>query len=548
MAGPWIMQARFFGALILLLITTSVSGLNCEAAGSISPFRADFANVSILTNPDQFGAYRGINMEIGSLEKRLSLNVGTTLNTTFIPDGDLICNALAPDSRQCYFWRGGVFAPRNSTSWVEDLNTVAYNGSASNQGYDYVNGRNYQGVKDPISQFPRGWDTVDVGGKEIFGYPLTIINNSSFPFGSGMIGLATDSQFLQTAIAANLTPSNSWSLDYGTTGVYIPGELVVGGYNSAKATYDSFQNFTIFPNKSIPCPLQVNISTITLGNNGSSLNSAPFTACVEVAMWTMVLPWEVQRNFDTNLRRQTNLTLWKNTWEYSYYNTSNGIPKQDMTITLDTGFSVTIPANELYREARELVPEGGWSFIPGSIEATMGNADFPEDVEPLPELGAPFLSQVYVVVDYETNVFSLAHTQRGSGSEGPNLVTLGCDAELDTSSDAPVTASNDNSSSGIGTGPIVGGILGGVGGLAIIGVVIFFFMRRRNPRDGGDGGDGGYTTEEAGSTITGNIDPKAAGYNSGSEVGPPAYGSVHPTPTVPVHETDGRAVIAEMPS
>jgi hypothetical protein len=80
------------------------------------------------------------------LQKKLSINVATTVNTTFVPDGYKVCNTSAPAARQCIFWRGGLFDPDSSTTWQEDDHVIPYNGSASNQGYDALHDNQYQGA------------------------------------------------------------------------------------------------------------------------------------------------------------------------------------------------------------------------------------------------------------------------------------------------------------------------------------------------------------------------------------------------------------------
>ena len=71
--------------------------------------------------------------------------------------------------------------------------------------------------------------------------------------------------FLKSAVSANITPSASWAFDYGLTAADVPGEFVVGGYNAAKAKPEDWHNFTVSPDKSKPCPLQVTVSKMTWG-------------------------------------------------------------------------------------------------------------------------------------------------------------------------------------------------------------------------------------------------------------------------------------------
>ena len=82
---------------------------------------------------------------IGSAQKLLAMGFGTTANSTFVPDSDKLCAPNSPQLRGCLFWRGGVFSPDRSTSWVKDKRVANYNGSASNDGWDYLNGEVYKG-------------------------------------------------------------------------------------------------------------------------------------------------------------------------------------------------------------------------------------------------------------------------------------------------------------------------------------------------------------------------------------------------------------------
>lgn len=109
----------------------------------------------------------------------------------------------------------------------------------------------------------------------------------------------------------------------------------------------------------------------------------------------------------------------------------------------------------------------------------MGTAGWPDGVDPkLPFLGGPFLSQVYLVVDYETGVFSLAPIKRGSSS-GSNLVTLGCDKPSEPVGSGSSPPKDPAKKSKIG--PIVGGVVGGVVVLGLVVVAIIFCRRRGKP-------------------------------------------------------------------
>lgn len=84
------------------------------------------------------------------------------------------------------------------------------------------------------------------------------------------------------------------------------------------------------------------------------------------------MPIQVRSNFHKTVMAQArpNTTFWQSTWEYLYYNNTDGteLPGDDFTITLDGGFSVTMPREEWIFPAYQVDKnEGGWAPIPGTI-------------------------------------------------------------------------------------------------------------------------------------------------------------------------------------
>lgn len=460
------------GLVALLPLVHGNTGARCNDS---TPFAIPYTNVTVLDSPPIIQSpHKTLPLLFGSQRKLLAMGFGTTANSSFVPDSDRLCNQSHPDVRSCIFWRGGVFTPQDSKTWVKDKRTSDYNGSASNEGWDYLNAENYKDQgDDPLTQFTRGWDNVDLGPRTLYSFPFSIIENSSFPFGTGMIGLASDSVFLKASVAAGLSPSRTWGFDFGRTGLELQedGELVIGGYNPAKASYRDFTNYTIFPDKTKPCPLQVNVQSMKWGETDLMAGQDPFMACLEPAYWTMILPLTVQQNWNRSMINDHGYNFWKETWEYFYYNNTNtsAFPQGDLEITLNKGFSVKIPRDELFEQAQLInATRGGWDPIDGSIQVKHGTAGFPPGVDPkLPFLGGPFLSQVYLAVDYENNVFSIAHTNRAA-SPAVGLIKLACDGVIDSS-----PGKNK-------TGAIVGGSVGGVLGLvAIVGLLYYFLVYRK---------------------------------------------------------------------
>ncbi|KAG0132178.1 aspartic peptidase domain-containing protein [Tuber indicum] len=473
--GRWIGYGILLGGLI-----SGVQSLDCP----VRPFALPWENTTILNYPDRAAAHRSVRWQVGSNKQVLAMQLGTTLNSTFIPDGDKVCKNDGstdepPGKFGCVFWRGGLFQPASSKTWVKDTGVEPYNGSVRNEGWDFLHQDMYAKTgKDPLSDFPRGWDTITFGDNlEVEGYPMTIIDDGKFPFGAGFIGLASDSVFLKSAVHANVTPSATWSFDYGLTAADVAGELVVGGYNAAKAKPEDWHNFTVSADKSKPCPLQVTVSKMKWGSADLMAGMVePFMACVEPAYWSMIMPYQVQQNFnDTMLNGRRNTTFWRATWEYFFYNLTDTLPDGDFTIELDTGFSVTMPRSEWIYDAVQINADGHWDKIPGSIQATLGTAGFAPGVTPLlPFLGAPFLSQAYLIVDYSTNpqTFALAKTNRAKADQ--KLVPLSCKGSGNMTTPRAEKKTP--------TGVIVGSAVGGFAVLAIVGAIIFCLFRRRKQR------------------------------------------------------------------
>ena len=108
----------------------------------------------------------------------------------------------------------------------------------------------------------------------------------------------------------------------------------------------------------------------------------------------------------------------------------------------------------------------------------MGTGGYEPDVEPMVQLGGPFLSQIYVGVDYENNEFFVAPIKR-DGTKS-TYKKLGCDDQLPGKF---VTAQDDSAAtSGKKKAPlaaIVGGVVGGLVAIAFAAIGFLYVRRRR---------------------------------------------------------------------
>ncbi|KAI5781913.1 hypothetical protein EDC01DRAFT_752048 [Geopyxis carbonaria] len=516
---------------------------------TIPPFALPFANVSTFSDPNLPVRSRGIETYLGGLQK-LSIFISTTSNNTFILDGDSFCNNTERKFRECVFWNNGFFARSSSVSWTQwaandsDRAAVgAYNGTSQNWGQEPL-ARFNASTPDPFAAFPKGWDTLTLGASPdsdidapvqpvtIEAFPLTIITNSTFPVGAHSLGLASSSVFLETAVRTGKAPSHAWALDYGTLNPYRPGELVVGGYNPAKlppnsaATPPAASNpfsFPVFADRNIPCPLQVRITGMDLGGHDLLAGDAAFTACLEPTVRNLILPLKVQRRFNESLLAlHPQLTLEHVDWDYSYYTTADGITlTHPLTLTLapnpslntttsddddDDGITITIPSSELAAPRRQLDYKSGWRFTPGELQVAVGNGSDMPELANFVRLGAPALSQMYVIVDYESGRFEVRPVRRGSDEDAARkdaggggqvvtpreeLVQLGCEGF-----EGAVEYGRRRSGGGFGGGRVAGAVVGILGGAAV-GVAVWWGVWWRGRKGGagrstgGTGGVGG---------------------------------------------------------
>lgn len=194
--------------------------------------------------------------------------------------------------------------------------------------------------------------------------------------------------------------------------------------------------------------------------------------------------------------------------------------------------------------------------------------------------GRPFLSQIYLAVNYEDNVFSLAKSpqSRDINDRNPQVRKLGCDDEesLDDSALASGDSTEDSSETKSKTGIIAGAVCGGAGLLLILAGIFFFFTRKKKQDTdteikAGAGVDQSGTTEHYTAKVpevpgSPGISPSAPAYDTLSSTGSPdmhtgssagwSYMNSHQNPGYPTGvsspvqpaELGGESSVTELPA
>ena len=283
------------------------------------------------------------------------------------------------------------------------------------------------------------------------------------------LSLGQNSSFLAAVTEANLAPSKAWGLWVGDRSLSpADGALTIGGYDPSRVAGD----FTTFPLGSWtlqqPCPLQVTVSKIFYNRpDGSSqlLTSENMAACIEPFQSTLTFTPSV-------VRKLANFTGYNTSYSRLTYPAAQA-PDGDLTIVLANNYTTVIPNSELFNLKRGSDQLGHYAITNSSlVEASIiYNAESdPTTVQPTP--GGIYLTFNYLIVDYESGNFQLAPAVQANQATSSQAIKALCTR-------TPTSGTKAEYSPGK-IGAIVGGTVGGAVGLAVIGVLVFFFRRRRS--------------------------------------------------------------------
>lgn len=383
---------------------------------------------------------------------------------------------------ECESLRGGFFNENTSSTWT-GVSIKDYNSTRSDPTWAHFNPPGITKVGYETLHFPEGNGGTIPG----FGLALNQLGNNS---NVAMLGLGIDSLLLDTAVKMNVTPSRGWSMDAGSQSIDHPrsGELVLGGYNKGRLDGSLTWQDVSDMSGDRPCPLRTRITDmyITLGNATQiplKSSSEIIQACIEpydnVFRFTpgMLLNWKQITGFEDSMldtfstQNPQGLSFTENPLPYN----SSKLFDWSLSITLDSGYTTTIPQYELMAPLRGWDVLGNKKVVPGVT--AVGILKEPTGVGEIPTLGKVFLSQSYLAVNYDQYKFGLAKlaTDQAVASK---LVPFSCEQ-------AGAPKSTGSSSDGSGEGqkknlaPIIGGVVGGLVILLALAAVAFLIFRRK---------------------------------------------------------------------
>ena len=501
------MGSRPFHGFLLILIYKLVQVVSA-ASGScdVPPLVLPWSNVTVSTNG--LAVTRGIELGIGTPNQIFGLRPSTTLNNTRLVN---VLDCVSETNTSCVGGKGGVYDSSKSSTFLAVIkdrwNGSTFDTETSTGSYVYFTDVIDFQANSTVPGFPLVEDSDVVSGKSFenfrlakaycrscdiqhaarkprkLGVHLLLICCTSG--GQAGLPLGKDSSFLAAVTKAKVAPSEAWGLWAGDRSLDpVDGELVIGGYDKAR----TIGNFSTFPlgdwSQSRPCPLQVTVKSVTYVDpyygSYAILNDTTdevMAACVEPFQERFTFTPDMASNF-------AYITDYNGTDEDFTYPIDDA-PLGNLTITLDNGYTTTIP-NEKFVTLLRGSDKNGRYVVTNSSVAEAGIAynidDDDDDVQPL--LGGLFLSMNYLVVDYEKNQFQMAPAIQGVQPDSSRDLETLCTPTATpspppTATPTPLSGSLSGSGGGVNRGAIAGGVVGGVAGLAIVGAIVFFLFRRR---------------------------------------------------------------------
>lgn len=281
-------------------------------------------------------------------------------------------------------------------------------------------------------------------------------------------------------MSAGRFPSRVVGFNYGSVSPNRSrnGDVVFGGYNNAIIEKDSLTTFDLV-SKYGPA---LTVKTMTLEtDNGTSivLNQDPFTVSLR---WPRYEYMHVPQSVFDDLPAKLGLN--GSTSSGSAYFAQDGIVKGDLVVEFEN-FTTTIPAHELFSRPSYRANDGAVVLNNTADEVLR----FSETTSSMLHWGAPFMSQHYMIVDWERNQMQIARiaedvVNRVATVEPEIKVVCGLNDEASAGASGDVASSStgagesSTAGSSSNTGAIVGGVVGGVALIALV-AFIFFFGRRR---------------------------------------------------------------------
>ncbi|KIH93206.1 aspartic-type endopeptidase [Sporothrix brasiliensis 5110] len=492
--------ALLAGCALALIHFDTVLATNSSTDCAPEPLAITIGNVTLSNNQ----VARGLRLSIGSPPQSFAFLPQWPMNNSFVYGTDGHCT---PDlsSAACTTFRGGAYDAFSSSSRTVPA-AAAHPVDAA--PYSSVSVQNATASTSlTLTGFPMGVPLNDLGQQ---GYhPMNAV------------GLGFNSTLLSALKASGRIASRTWSMFWGRDGADQTGQMdgvfVLGGYDSAKVV--AAQKYTLpLAGAASVCPSRMVLSITDLVLNfANGTNASLFPRAASTALQTCITPdYPVLMTLPADpyfqaLETLTNTSIPARSQGLAFF-ANRYLPGAapytgDLTLTFQSGLAVRIPNDQL------IVPDRTIDAKTGQIQANSSGMDTTilaiQDVnaDDMTQLGRPFLSAAYVMLNQDAGTFTLwqanpttqrrlvavdetnadvaavcATTSSGGNNDSVNA-TAPANGTSSTGETTPGSSSSGSNARKPSTGAIVGAVAGGaVVVAALIGVSVFYCLRRRQRR------------------------------------------------------------------
>ncbi|KAI1204968.1 acid protease [Annulohypoxylon truncatum] len=468
--------------LIALFIVLALASDTCAP----NPIAVRIGNVTLANHQ----VARGAEIHIGDPPQPFAFLPQWPYNTSFVYgiDGHCVFKREEPTNDGCDTLRGGAYdafaSKTRQVAYPEEFpkenapfpeTTLVADGMKLNENMS-------------LAAFPLGVALNDWGAE---GYHLM-----------ACLGLGTNSTFLNTLRESGKIASRTWSFFWGRSSgpsaSQTDGSLVLGGYDRAKVSSGE-RYVEMLQDSTSPCSTQmiVTITDMVLNfPNGTDVSIFPeslstaLTACI-VPDYPVLMTLPSDPFMDNFFQLTDAAQNHERSFGINYYSFQYSAGEKrydgDMTIKFQSGLAVRVANDQL------VVPDVDINPSTGELIANYTNPDLVINglqnisANDMPQLGRQFLSAAYVMVNQDTRQFSLWAANPVSGEDlvavdvnNVDITTI-CESNASTiiSSSSPTPTPSPEKTSHSSPGKIAGAVVGSIGGLAILGVIAFWIIKKR---------------------------------------------------------------------
>ncbi|KAI1760425.1 acid protease [Hypoxylon sp. FL1150] len=476
---------------IYLLLVTLVAPVCTTTCEEVSPFQLPIKDVQVLPNISE-SFMRGISLSVGTPPQDIVLLPWPELNNTWIYDQQAYCDSsIIWNNVICQVRRGNYYLEGNSSTIAKSDDIIAAGGAGTET--------QSSGSELGIGKFT----TSSLAGTDTFSLNSTTTLSAAFPFGIPRLswdhgytmlhamGMGTNSTFLTTLLQTGRIGSRVWSIFWGRMWVddedAIDGSIVFGGFDQQKTLGKNYtQPLDFSDTTGCWTGMKVQISKLNLNfRNGDDVDLLPANTLIDACIvpqrqLLLEAPGTIVQTFEKETGMESYARSYGLHWSSYLYNTSD-LFDGDLTISLSTGLDIRIPNNQ-YLVPYVDIDRNGSRIIDTSVRELLVNglSDQPAT------LGRYFLTAAYLMVDLDSNTFTL---WQANPTRDSKLVSAAANRATDSQcvNDTSIPGSNGTASdlsqapqqaNGLSGGSIAGIVVGVIAGLAVLGLGVFFYLRR----------------------------------------------------------------------